>query len=102
MKLVIEMPTEQYKRIVKAPRCVDFNETVEDRNILVKAIQNGTPLPEGHGKLVDVNSIPDEDRTITVKSLLYPGTIAYAGAINLEEYVNNLPTIIEADTESEE
>lgn len=101
MKLVIEMPTEQYKRIVKAPRCVDFNEAVEDRNILVKAIQNGTPLPEGHGKLVDVNSIPEEDRAITVKSLLYPGTIAYAGAINLGEYVDNLPTIIEADTESE-
>ncbi len=102
MKLVIEMPTEQYKRIVKAPRCVDFNEAVEDRNILVKAIQNGTPLPKGHGKLVDVNSIPEEDRTITVKSLLYPGTIAYAGAINLGEYVNNLPTIVEADAESEE
>ena len=100
MKLVIEMPTEQYKRIVKAPE-IDFNEAVEDRNILVKAIQNGTPLPEGHGKLVDVNSIPEEDRNITVKSLLYPGTIAYAGAINLGEYVNNLPTIIEADTESE-
>lgn len=41
--------------------------------------------------IIDTNSIPQEDRHITVKSLLAEGTIACIGAITLQEYVDSLP-----------
>lgn len=97
VELIIKIPKEDYKAIKNMA-------VVGDMTIpyVFNAIRNGTLLPKGHGKLVDVNSIPEEDRNITVKSLLYPGTIAFAGAITLEKYVNSLPTIIKADKEREE
>ena len=97
MQIVIDIPEVMYEG-VKLHRVLDT--TVD---CIIDAVENGTPLPKGHGKLIDVNSIPKEDRGITVKGLLYPGTIACDGAIDLEGYVNNLPTIIEADkVESED
>lgn len=94
IELTIKIDEEIYNHTQKY-EIGGFNQ--ENDTKVFMAIKNGTPLPAGHGKLVDINSIPKEDRHITVKSLLYPGTIACAGAITLEEYVNNLPPIIEAD-----
>lgn len=95
MELVINIPKEQYMLIMQSNNnsAADF----VSKEAMMYAIKNGIPLLERHGKLVDVNSIPEEDRDITVKSLLRPGTIACVGAITLEEYVNGLPTIVEAD-----
>ena len=90
-------------------KLIDTMNSVEDDRELTKeqllafyrgmyaTLKNGIPIPEGHGKLVDVNSIPQEDRNIIVKSLLRPGTIAYVGSITLQDYISGLPTIIEAD-----
>ena len=73
MQIVIDIPKGIYKIIKKAK--VD--------NLIYKAIKNGTPLLKGHGKLIDVNALPNE-----VQSL-------YS--------IRNAPTIIEADkAESEE
>ena len=89
IELVIKIPQDAYELMRKR----------NDLTVAERVIANGKPLPKGHGKLVDVNSVPKEDRSIIVKSLLHPGTIAFAGGITLEEYVNDLPTIIEADKE---
>ncbi len=98
IELVIKIDEEVYQEVVTNERW-----RTNLLGILCTGVENGTLLPKEHGKLVDANSIPKEDRNITVKSLLYPGTIAFAGAINLEEYVNSLPTIIAADeVESED
>lgn len=103
MQIVINIPEESYKF---AKECKFKGSSKHSWNLshdsIVLMVANGTPLPKGHGKLVDVNSIPEEDKNITVKSLLRPGTIACAGAIDLEEYVNDLPTIIEKDKRESE
>ena len=56
MKLIVEIPDEQYNRIVKAPRCVDFNEAVEDRTVLIKAIRKATPLDSVKLKIANINT----------------------------------------------
>lgn len=91
IELVIRLSKNVYDRVANTNPSfgVDFP--------IYYAIKNGKQLPKGYGKLVSVNSIPEEDRNITVKSLLHPGTIAYAGSINLEEYINSLTPIIEED-----
>ena len=46
MKLIIDIP----EKLV----CEGFERhfTEEEKNILIKAIGNGTPLPKGHGRLI--------------------------------------------------
>lgn len=56
MKLIIEIPDEIYARIVKAPRCVTDLDAFKDRDMFVKALQKGQPLPETHGRLIDADN----------------------------------------------
>lgn len=51
MRLIIDIP----EKLV----CEGFERlfTEEERNTLIKAIGNGTPLPEGHGRLVDADRL---------------------------------------------
>ena len=59
--------------------------------IMMDAIKNGTPLPKGHGRLIDESDLmPDSD---------YEDGIFYAVSIGM---IGNAPTIIEADTEGSE
>lgn len=65
---------------------------------IIDAISNGTPLPKGHGDLIDVNDLLDriglEDNDSNREENV--GEI-----ITLEDF-DFIPTIIEADAESEE
>ena len=90
MELVINISEEDYEKNKNAS-C--------DYYTLRMAIKNGIPLPKGHGRLIDADALPQEDKDIAVKSILKPGTIACVGAITLQEYMNSLPTIIEAESE---
>lgn len=68
MKLVIDISEEDYEYI-KNSNDMNFN-----------AIKNGTPLPKGHGRLIDADELLEE--------------------INQFDYYDNVreaPTIIEAD-----
>lgn len=78
IELVIKIPKETY----------DFLKRYgTDGGIIEKAVLNGTPLPKGHGRLIDADAYAKKfDTNIN-------------GRIG-EEYVI-APTIIEADTESE-
>lgn len=51
MKLVIDIPEEL--------TCEGFERTFteEEKNTLIKAIGNGTPLPKGHGRLIDADKL---------------------------------------------
>jgi hypothetical protein len=69
MKIVIDVPEKVYNRFC---RCCRFPDEVEEAII---AITDGTVLPEGHGRLIDLNDLYDFDRR----------KVEYA------------PTIIEAD-----
>ena len=49
MQIVIDIPEETYRRC-----CVIADL---DGSPILKAIKNGTPLPKGHGELIDKNEI---------------------------------------------
>ena len=84
MQIVINVPEKL--------ACEGFERpfTEEERNILIKAIGNGTPLPKGHGRIVDIG--PYDGKVIASRK--------YCGVSKLVE-VAELDTIIEADKESE-
>ena len=72
MKIVIDIPEEDYKRIKSEVQ--KFGGSYRDWE---EEIANGIPLPENHGRLIDLNDLYDFDRR----------KVEYA------------PTIIEAESE---
>ena len=101
MQIVIKIDKEDYERLreyKEAPFCSLTSRVYE-------AIANGTPLPEGHGDLIDVNrkiTVPTydeqyeewEEKTLTVREALNRWS---------DEGVTVKDVVIPADTvESEE
>jgi hypothetical protein len=54
MELVIKIPNETYQDVVKNGFIYD-----EDGEVISHAIINGTPLPKGHGRLIDADKLWD-------------------------------------------
>jgi hypothetical protein len=75
MQIVIDIPEEIYKDIVKNGFIYD-----EDNEIVTHVIKNGIPLPKGHGKLIDADAVD----------------IRYSDP-EVVETLDDAPTIIEAD-----
>lgn len=86
MKVVVELSKEEmesYKNLMR----FGFGNSV------MRKIINGTPLPEGHGRLIDADSMK------TMKNI----QSANFNAIELIRFwIDNQPTIIEADKEGAE
>ncbi len=83
MELIIDIPEETYNAVMG-------DEWIDSEYIynIINSIQNGTPLPEGHGKLIDSDVLCDyfwDNR-----SKLYTHK-------DLRIAVDRQPTIIEAD-----
>ena len=51
IELVIKIPEEEYEEIINSEDC--------GLHVLTRAIAKGTPLPKGHGKIVDINKLID-------------------------------------------
>ena len=88
IELVINIPDDVYEIIKNGTDIeIHFGE-----HIVVKdewsseIIRNGTPLPKGHGRLIDADVLAD----------------GFEDNYEFCEVVNATPTIIEADKESEE
>ena len=47
MKLIIDISENEYEAVKLHPECFTF----------ANSILNGTPLPKGHGRLIDINDI---------------------------------------------
>ena len=88
MKIVIDIPDEIYNRATRG-----FLEDFDIRDVRC-AIKNGTPLPKGHGDLIDVSTL------LTVTDITSDGSeFTYVPYSEIED----APTIIERDkAESEE
>lgn len=57
MQIVIDIPKEIYRCIIKDGYFFD-----DETNIIRQAIKNGTPLPKGHGDLIDADKLePDTE-----------------------------------------
>lgn len=77
MQIVIDIPEEEYK---------DFCERyIGSHNTVINAMCKGTPLPKGHGRLIDENDL----------SLM---TVHLIDGV----FVCDAPTIIEKDKEQED
>ena len=91
MQIVIEIPEDEYQNILLTGKA-SFRA--------VNAIEAGTPLPKGHGRLVDISQI-DKDRIDRDNPIIYLTVNGeYIEAISLD-YLESLPTVIEADKEME-
>lgn len=103
MKLIIDIPEEAIKTTNIANDTIAYLECCTPR--LLDMLRNGTPLPKGHGRLVDADVF--EKRLMDARSY-YIGEKAddfdlrfAAGLKSAAERLVDAPTIIEADTESE-
>lgn len=83
MQIVIDLSEEDFIAIRDCHAKIGEDLFNLERNMAL-AIRNGTPLPKGHGDLIDRN-------TITVEEDVY-----------FQNYIIHAPTIIEADRGKEE
>ena len=84
IELVIKVPEEDYEYLKS-----------HNKDGLYNAILKGTPLPKGHGRLIDADYLREDFKTSK--------KISFAERMNIACIVDHAPTIIEADkAESEE
>lgn len=89
MQMVIDIPENIYDAIMD-------DETIsrEQLAVLEKHIYYGTPLPKGHGSLIDADELFDKIQFADFSSSDDVNTALFS--------IGNAPTIIEADTEGSE
>ena len=83
IELVIRIPEEEYK-------CVQITGCIGNKTCISNAIYNGTPLPKGHGRLIDADAYIDKHEEC-----------GWLDDITVDEFNAITPTIIEADKEQE-
>ena len=97
MKLIIDIPNWLY---------ADMKE-YKHPDVLDKAILNGVPLPKGHGRLIDAddlmklygfeNATKYGNKTAEQQTYSYDTMMMY----EIRDMIDDAPTIIPADKESE-
>lgn len=94
IELVIKLPEDDYKRIVKRGMTVFGSD--EDIALLEEALENGTPLPKGHGALKDENEVfAVMERNFDMQDLYLP--------IHFKQFaLDEAQTVIEANKEGNE
>ncbi len=89
MQIVIDIPEEYYKNLLK-----NYRFSSEEIPIVSLAIATGTPLPKEHGRLIDVDDI----RAIELEDSLH--IIRHEKGDEINVYID-AQTIIEADKENQ-
>ena len=85
MQIVIEIPEKIYNDI----------QTKTEHGIIFNAVKNGTPLPKGHGRLIDADWLK-----FALHNFFY-GLKRPVEEEDIQRYIDVARSIIEADTESE-
>ena len=95
MQIVIELDDNIYGLLKRTERLFKYideeNDTVE--TALMKAVADGTPLPEHHGRLIDADALLDKKQDYGEGQMKLILIDPY--------YVRKAPTIIEADKGSD-
>ena len=104
MKVVIDIPEDDYRFYEKFHKENYYPKSIFSR--AYSAIANGTPLPKGHGRLIDADKLTKEIKSyISDTSNLHYDDLVEAESYNsaysncLDE-IEDAPTIIEADKEN--
>lgn len=93
IELLIKIPDHLYKLLKDFPS--DSNESTIE-NVLMKAVEHGTPLPKGHGRLIDADAF---QKTYCKENC---GDRPCVDAMDRCIFIGELllaPTIIDADKE---
>ena len=85
MKIVIDIPEEEYREIL-----VDKSSSSPFEDMMTMAIQNGTPLPKGHGDLIS------KEQAIELVEF-YQLNPQHFDFVNLIDEIKDEKPIIEAD-----
>ena len=94
MKLIIDIPEEKFSIIKNKMYCGIYDPD------LYKAIANGTPLPKGHGRLIDGSKLKVELECGIRAGNYEEGYERYAHINSMDDCVDAVEyadTIIEAD-----
>ena len=96
MEIVIDISDDDYYDILQY---VELKGNTEFENLMIVAIKNGTPLPKGHDRLIEVSPQLEQELFTFTR---WTGIDEYPYE-NATIITDNAPTIIEADkAESEE
>lgn len=91
MKLIIDISEEQYELVQHG------NKSYTTELELMNAVANGTPLPKGHGRLIDADALEkkmcDREEELGDDKALWESS---AVSVALDMFA---PTIIEAEEE---
>lgn len=95
MELIIKIPDYEYEDLTGLykyglDRPTAYKTFIE--KICVEAIANGTPLPEGHGRLIDADKLDTRERGNNSQRTMW---------WQIDCIVKHAPTIVEADAESD-
>ena len=92
MQIVIDINDNLYTRLFD-----NGDEYVTDMRRACVTIRKGTPLPKGHGRLIDADKFKQ-----TLIELEWITNNPYEEGSFDEEIIDKAPTVIEADTERSE
>ena len=96
MQIVIDIDEHIYKQIMADSEVYILDNEV-DRILIENAIYNGTPLPKGHGRLIDYGYVVDAiDDWINAEEYKYTNATDY-----LRNRIKDTPTIIEESDSGE-
>ena len=87
MKIVVDVPDEEYEEI-------KFMAELGELYNPHQAIADGTPLPKGHGRLIDADVLMEKSVLVNTDEDCYLYVMA--------DDIADAPTIIEADKEGAE
>lgn len=93
IELVIKIDEELYKTIQTDIYKLDIENT---GHIILRAIENGTPLSENHGKIVDLGNI-DKDKIEQNNPVMNINICGNAIEAVPLDYLYNLPDLIKKE-----
>ena len=93
MQIVIDINDKVYGLLKYFEKGLGLNDKKDDsddvKTALIRAVINGTPLPKGHGRLLDEKNILDTENNGG----------GWYDLVDMPEYIAEVKEIIEADTE---
>ena len=91
IRLVINIDEDMYNLIMS-----EEYEGNDGASYSARCIKKGTPLPKGHGDLIDRDAIPN---SIELKGFLAQDDMHLVTINRVKEALNDAPTIIKAESE---
>lgn len=92
MQIVIDIPNSTFTDLKKK----------RNRTEVDVAVLNGTPLPKGHGRLIDENEVLKMTKSYKSElGRLKADPFVKSGIEQVENFIRDLSPIIDADKESE-